>query len=59
MRFAGLRLRLIYFTDYLTYRYSIDKARGYGWYGYCDTVASMRQVFEDYADMKMTPPLPR
>ncbi|QKX64676.1 uncharacterized protein TRUGW13939_11852 [Talaromyces rugulosus] len=38
---------------------SIDKAREYGWYGYCDTVASMRQVFEEFADMKMTPPLPR
>jgi hypothetical protein len=54
---VGLSLRSI-ISWVLTCPYSIDKAREFGWYGHCDTIASMHQVFENFAAMKMLPPIP-
>ncbi|RDW85276.1 hypothetical protein BP6252_02866 [Coleophoma cylindrospora] len=37
---------------------SMDKARKLGWHGYVDSVESMRQAFETFAELRMIPPIP-
>lgn len=36
-----------------------DKARKLGWHGYVDSVESFLEVFDDFAKIKMIPPVPK
>jgi hypothetical protein len=36
----------------------MDKAHKFGWHGSCDSFESIKQVLDEFADLKMLPPLP-
>ena len=38
---------------------STDKARKKGWNGYVDSYESMLEAFDDLAELKMIPPVPK
>lgn len=38
---------------------SADKARKLGWHGYVDSAESLLEVFDDFARIKMIPPVPK
>ena len=38
---------------------SVDKARKKGWNGYVDSYESMLEAFDDLAELKMIPPVPK
>lgn len=37
----------------------MDKARKMGWHGFTDTNESLLDVFDDFAKIKMIPPVPK
>ncbi|KAJ9650312.1 hypothetical protein H2198_010378 [Neophaeococcomyces mojaviensis] len=39
--------------------FSMDKARKMGWHGFTDTNESLLDVFDDFAKIKMIPPVPK
>ncbi|KAF2812564.1 NAD dependent epimerase/dehydratase family protein-like protein [Mytilinidion resinicola] len=39
--------------------YSMDKSRKLGWFGTVDTTESIRKVLDEFAELKMIPPVPK
>jgi len=37
----------------------MDKARKLGWHGFVDSNESLLEVFDDFAKIKMLPPVPK
>jgi len=37
---------------------SMDKSRKLGWFGTVDTTESIRKVLDEFAELKMIPPVP-
>lgn len=39
-------------------QFSMDKSRKLGWHGFVDSSEAMLEVFNDFAKLKMIPPVP-
>ena len=59
-----MRLTCIGFLDgtlcrHSALNFSMDKSRKLGWHGFVDSNESFLEVFDDFAKLKMIPPVPK